>query len=146
MGSKRSYDKYRDFRNLTQERDQKLRSISPNKGKPYHQGKRSKSPEKKVTKSPEKKVNSSSKQYNDKDYDKSYDRSYSDKQQSYSKSPEKHLPALRNNKAKYGINSSLSNSHGKTEKSPYEERHASPVKKTKLSSSFNKENNKYMRR
>ena len=86
-------------------------------GKPYHQGKRSKSPEKKVTKSPEKKVNSSSKQYNDKDYDKSYDkgyeksydRSYSDKQQSYSKSPEKHLPALRNNKAKYGINSSLSN-------------------------------------
>ena len=31
--SKRSYDKYRDFRNLTQERDQKLRSISPNKGK-----------------------------------------------------------------------------------------------------------------
>merc|ERR1712008_386971 len=115
-------------------------------GKPYHQGKRSKSPEKKV--------NSSSKQYNDKDYDKSYDkgyeksydRSYSDKQQSYSKSPEKHLPALRNNKAKYGINSSLSNSHGKSEKSPYEERHASPVKKTKLSSSFNKENNKYMRR
>ena len=61
-------------------------------------------------------MNSSSKQYYDKDYEKiydkgyekSYDRSY-DKQQSYSKSPEKHLPALRNNKAKYGINSSLSN-------------------------------------
>ena len=62
---------------------------------------------------------SSSKNYYEKDYDKSYDkgyektydRSYSDKQQSYSKSPEKHLPALRNNqpKAKYGINSSLSN-------------------------------------
>ena len=61
-------------------------------------------------------MNSSSKQYYDKDYEKiydkgyekSYDRSY-DKQQSYSKSPEKHLPALRNNKVKYGINSSLSN-------------------------------------
>ena len=71
-----------------------------------------------MTKSPEKKVNSNSnKNYYEKDYDKSYDkgyeksydRSYSNKQQSYSKSPEKHLPALRNNKAKYGINSSLSN-------------------------------------
>ena len=85
-------------------------------GKPYHQGKRSKSPEKKVTKSPEKKVNSSNKNYYEKDYDKSYDKGYEksydksyDKQHSYSKSPEKHLPALRNNKAKYGINSSLSN-------------------------------------
>ena len=35
--SKRSYDKYRDFRNLTEDRDRKLRSISPDKGKPYHQ-------------------------------------------------------------------------------------------------------------
>ena len=44
------------------------------------------------------------------------------------------------------LNFVLKKSHGKTEKSPYEERHASPVKKTKLSSSFNKENNKYIRR
>ena len=69
-----------------------------------------------MTKSPEKKVNSSNKNYYEKDYDKSYDKGYEksydksyDKQHSYSKSPEKHLPALRNNKAKYGINSSLSN-------------------------------------
>ena len=44
------------------------------------------------------------------------------------------------------LNFVFEKSHGKTEKSPYEERHASPVKKTKLSSSFNKENNKYIRR
>ena len=61
-------------------------------------------------------MNSSNKNYYEKDYDKSYDKGYEksydksyDKQHSYSKSPEKHLPALRNNKAKYGINSSLSN-------------------------------------
>ena len=32
-GNKKGYDRYRDFRNLTDERDRKLRSISPNKGK-----------------------------------------------------------------------------------------------------------------
>ena len=61
-------------------------------------------------------MNSSNKNYYEKDYDKSYDKGYEksydksyDKQHSYSKSPEKPLPALRNHKAKYGINSSLSN-------------------------------------
>ena len=47
---KPNYDKFKDFRNLTEERDRKLRSLSPTKGKPYLQ----KSPEKRQ-KSPSKK-------------------------------------------------------------------------------------------